>query len=134
MKPTNKTTYLCEAEVTEGLEFITEAELQRYDAKITARRPGEIDFSLKGDLKSLLSLKTVQAVSLVQKFTVPRPRALLSNEYLPLIFQQIELIVKLSTQVTFRTFSLAAAGSDSAIMLRLKTAIAEHTGLTSSDK
>jgi len=133
MKSTRKILFLYEVEVTDGLEFITEAELQRYNAKITARRPGEIDFEFAGDLRSLLNLKTVQNISLLQKFAIPRPRALLSNEYLPLIVQQIETVLHLSPQATFQTFYLAAAGSDSAIMQRIKTTISEQTGLVSSN-
>ena len=133
MKPTKKTFYLCEVEVTEGLESITEAELQKYGAQIIARRPGEIDFRFVGDLSTLLELKTIQSISLMQNFPVPRPRALLSNEYLPLIFQQIDTVLNLTLQTAFQTFFVSAAGSDTAIMLRIKTAIAEHTGLSPDD-
>ncbi len=133
MNPPKKINYLCEAEVTEGLESITEAELLRYDAKIIARRPGEIDFKFAGDLSTLLNLKSVQSVSLAQNFPVPRPRALLSNEYLPRIFQQIEIVFRLSRRDAFQTFFVAAAGSDTSIMQRIKAAIAEHTGLSSTE-
>ena len=129
MKSRKNAAFLCEAEVTEGLEFVAEAELRNLSTKIVTRRSSEIDFWFAGDLSLLLNLKTLQSVSLMLNFPVPRPRALLSNEYMPLMFQNIETVLRLSSPGTFRTFSLAAAGSDSAIMQRLRNTIAEQTGL-----
>ncbi len=132
MTRTARNTYLCE--VTEGLEFVSEAELQRIGAQVVSQKPGEISFRYSGDAKNLLRLKTVQSVSLVQAFDVPRPRALLSNEYLPLILQQIEVVRRLSPRDAYRSFFVAAAGSETAIMQRIKEAIATQTGLKLSDE
>jgi 23S rRNA G2445 N2-methylase RlmL len=131
MKRTVKFSYLCE--VTEGLEFVTEGELKRLGAQVAAQKPGEISFHYKGDAANLLRLKTVQSVSLVQAFAVPRPRALLSNEFLPLIIQQIETVRRLSPRDAYHSFFVAAAGSETAIMQRIKEAIAAQTGLKLSD-
>jgi tRNA (guanine6-N2)-methyltransferase len=131
MKKTVKNTYLCE--VTEGLEFVTAGELQRIGAQVIAQKPGEIDFSYSGDPANLLRLKTVQSVSLVQLFDVPRPRALLSNEFLPRIMQQIETVRRLSARDAYKTFLVAAAGSETAVMQRIKEAITAQTGLKLAD-
>lgn len=126
--------YLCEVEVTAGLEFVTEGELQKIGAQIVRTGVGEIDFRYSGDLRALVDLKTVQAVSLVQVFPVPRPRALLSNEYFPLILRQIETVRGLSRRDAYNTFFVAAAGSETAIMMRLKSLLAEKTGLAPDDE
>lgn len=131
MKRTEKSTFIFEAEVTQGLEFITEAELRKFGAEAIVRYPGEVEFRFSGDLRRLLHLKTVQSVSLVQHFNVPRPRGLLDNTNIRLIFQQIRLIRELSPSDAYHTLYVAAAGSDSAIMNRIKSAIAENTGLVS---
>jgi tRNA (guanine6-N2)-methyltransferase len=133
-QPPKRSFYLCEAEVTAGLESLTEAELRKYDVQIVARRSAEIDFRFAGELSTLLELNTVQSISLIQNFPVPRPRALLSNEYLPLILKQIDTVLSLTPRAAFTTFFVAAAGSDTTIMLRIKTAIAKHTELSNSDE
>lgn len=123
----------CEAEVTEGLEFVTEAELREVGASEIDVRQGEVAFRFKGDLSRLLALKTVQSVSLVRAFPVPRPRALLSNEYVPQLLEQIETVRRLSPRGAFKSFYVAAAGSDSAVMQRIKTLVAEKAGLSVAD-
>lgn len=134
MKRIEKPVFVCQAEVTPGLEFLTESELRKFDAEVIDRSSGEIEFRFSGDLKRLLQIKTAQTVSLVQSFNVPRPRALLDNTNIRLIFQQIDLVRNLSPASSYRTFFIAAAGSDSAIMSRIKTAIGEHTGLSPEDE
>jgi tRNA (guanine6-N2)-methyltransferase len=131
MKRTDKSTFVLESEVTQGLEFIAETELHKFGAEAIVHYPGEVEFRFSGDLSRLLHLKTVQSVSLILRFNVPRPRGLLDNTNIRLIFQQIDLIRELSPSNTFNTFFIAAAGSDSAIMNRIKAAIAEYTGLVS---
>ncbi|MEP7291821.1 MAG: methyltransferase [Chloroflexota bacterium] len=133
-KPENKATFVCEAEVTDGLEFVSEAELRKLGAEIIGKRAGEIDFRFSGNLQALLKLKTVQSVSVVQAFAVPRPRGLLDNTHIRHILEQIEAVRKLSPSDSFQTFFLAAAGSDSSIMQRLKAVICEAAGLTMGDE
>lgn len=127
-----KSTYRCEAEVTEGLEFVSAAELRDLGAIAIEERSGEIDFQFSGNLANLSNLKTVQSVSLVQAYPIPRPKALLSNEFLPLLFRQIETARRLAPPDSYRSFVIAAAGSDSSVMQRIKVAIAEKTGLAAS--
>ena len=130
----NGISYLCEAEVTPGLEFVTEQELMESGARIVRTGAGEIDFQFWGEPQALLSLKTVQSVALMQPFAVPRPRALLSNEHFPLILRQITIARSLASRDAYRTFFVAAAGSETAIMQRIKALISEHTGLIPGDE
>ncbi len=133
MKHTQRPVQLCEAEVTEGLEFVSERELRAQGAAVVEQHRGEIDFRYSGDLRALLDLKTVQSVSLIQAFAISRPRALLGNENFRLLVEQIETVRALSPRGTFQTFFIAAAGSDSSVMQRIKTQIAEATGLALAD-
>ena len=120
--------------MTQGLEFVTEVELRELGAKITATRTGEIEFRFLGDLRLLLKLKTVQSVSHVERFAVPRPRALLGNVDFPRILRQIEQVRSLWPRDAYQTFYIAAAGSETAVMQRIKTGIAEATGLAVGDE
>lgn len=123
--------YRCTAEVTEGLEFVTAAELRELGAAGIEPGHGEVDFQFSGDPAHLLSLKTVQSVSLAQAYPVPRPRALLSNEYVPLLLRQIKTARGLAPPGAYRSFTIAAAGSESSVMQRIRERIASETGLAS---
>ena len=129
-----QTNFECEAEVTPGLEFVSEIELRELGAAVQAVHPGEIEFGFARDLRLLLRLKTVQSVSLVEHFAIPRPRALLGNVELPRLLRQIERVRTLWPQEVFQTFYIAAAGSDSSIMQRIKSSITNSTGLTTGDE
>jgi len=64
----------------------------------------------------------------VQRFAVPRPKALLGDQHLRALLAQIQKALDLNPGA-YRTFMLGAAGSDSAVMARLKAEIARHTQL-----
>lgn len=134
MKQAEKTYFTFEAEVTPGLEFVTETEILKFGGQQLKRFPGEIQFRFDGNMSKLLLVKSAQSISLVQSFGVPRPRGLLDNTNIRLIFQQIDRVLSLSSSSVYRTFFIAAAGSDSAIMSRIKAAIADHTGLVSDNQ
>lgn len=119
----------CEADVIAGLESLAQDELGRRAGQITLVRPGILQFTCADDLGDLLRLRTVLSVYLLQRFDVPRPRALLGEQNLRAMFDQIDRVLVLLPPDTYRTFMLGAAGSDSAVMARLKAAIARHTGL-----
>lgn len=122
-------TYLCEADVITGLEPLAGQELAALaarEARIT--RPGVIRFSTR-TLRPLLELKTVLAVYLLRRYEVPRPRALLGDQHLRALLTQIDTVRSLLPRGAYRTFMLGAAGADSSVMTRLRSAIAEHTGL-----
>ncbi len=76
-----------------------------------------------GGWAKLLSLRTPIAVSAVLTFAVPRPKSLLSGEYLPVIAEQM-------TRVRSATsFRFEAAGADSSVFGRLAVELARATRL-----
>ena len=128
--------HVCEADVAEGLEEIARAELQsRLGARATVRRlpagqetPGVIQFTYSGELRAVLSLKAVQAVYLMKRFNVPRPKALLGDEHFRALLSMIALAR--STQPdAYRSLYLSAAGSDSSVMKRLKRELSQRIHL-----
>lgn len=128
--------HICEAEIAEGLEQTARDEIVRILGErahlITSRTrwsTGAVRFSYQGDLNALRRLQTVQAVYLVQTFTVPRPRALLGDEHFRTLLRQIALVRSLLPRNQYRSLHLSAAGSDTAVMLRLKEALAASTQL-----
>ncbi|MCG8352221.1 MAG: methyltransferase domain-containing protein [Chloroflexales bacterium] len=129
--------YRCEATVAAGLEDIAQDELRRRlgpDARLQALardqvEPGVVRFDYTSDLRLLLQLQTVIAVFLVRQFAVPRPRALLGDEHFRALLQQIATACDLLPGATYQTLYLGAAGSDTAVMARLKQELSSHTGL-----
>jgi tRNA (guanine6-N2)-methyltransferase len=124
--------YLCEVEVTEGLEAVTIGELRERFGRtvevLPAPRAGEIQFNYSGHLGVLRSLQTAYAVYMIYTYDVPRPRGLLGDAHFRRLLEQIELVRNLSPN-TYRSFSIAAAGSESTVMSRIKADIAARTGL-----
>mgnify|MGYP001167422551 CR=1 FL=1 len=123
--------YLCEVEVTTGLESVSQDEITERFGKVVVllpqERAGEIQFHFTGSLGQLRSLQTVYAAYVVYEFDIPRPRALLGDAHFRRLLAQIELVQDLSSG--YGSFSVAAAGSDSSVMRRIKEEIAAHTGL-----
>jgi SAM-dependent methyltransferase len=130
LRPTTPSSiYTSEADVIHGLEPIAREEIKRLitrDAHVT--RPGVLQFVCSGELRRLSQLKTALAVYLVQRLPVPRPKALLGDQHLRALLAQIQTALDLN-HGAYRTFMLGAAGSDSAVMARLKAEIARHTQL-----
>jgi tRNA (guanine6-N2)-methyltransferase len=130
-------TYVCEAEVAEGLEAIACDELRcRLGARVTLREisasgrsPRSIRFEYTGDLGALLQLHTVLAVYLIHHAAVPRPRALLGDEHFRALLAQIALVRSLLPSADYRTLGLSAAGSGSPVLRRLTHELAQHSGL-----
>jgi len=132
-KPEMLSRYLCEVEVTEGLETITIDEITERFGKaveiLSSEKPGEIRFYYKGGLGRLRSLQTAYAVYIVYSYDVPRPRGLLGDAHFRRLLEQIDLVRGLSPNA-YHTFSIAAAGSDSTVMNRIKEDIVTRAGLT----
>jgi 23S rRNA G2445 N2-methylase RlmL len=123
-----------EGDVSEGLEPVAVQEIRERLGKQAhvlgeARQAGVIQFSYTGDLRTLLKLQTVQAIFLVQRFAVPRPKALLGDEHFRKLLAQVEAVRSLFPTGTFKTLYLSAAGSDSSVMTRLKAELAQRTRL-----
>ncbi|BCX04348.1 MAG: RNA methyltransferase [Candidatus Roseilinea sp.] len=126
--------HCCEADVIAGLEpFACDeiAALGMHDVR--AIRAGVIRFSAH-TLRPLHDLKTVLAVYLLRRYEVPRPKALLGDQHLRALFTQIDAALGLMPRGAYRTFMLGAAGAGSAVMTRLKSAIAQHTGLREANE
>ncbi|GIJ54974.1 methyltransferase domain-containing protein [Virgisporangium aurantiacum] len=109
-----------------GLGAEVTAEVAELSKNAAARPVSGRDDALEVTLESaarLLSMRTAVAVSEVLAFTVPRPRSLLSGEYLPLIAAAVRRVNGA------RSFRIEAAGSDSAVFARLASALSDATGL-----
>ena len=74
-------------------------------------------------------LQTIQSLYLLQQYPVSRPKALLGDEHLRNLRAQIAAVRAAHPAGTFTTLKLNAAGSDSTVMMRLKTEIARAEGL-----
>ena len=127
-------TYLLEAEVIIGLEAFTRQEIAHLcgtQATILTgpSKAGTVRFHYEGDLKELAQLKAVLAINLVHHFAVPRPSALLGHEHFHALLQDITLIRSFHPPDAYQTLHIDAAGSDSRILQRLKTELAQHTDL-----
>lgn len=132
-------THECEADVSEGLEDIAWRELKtlfedRIESSLLPKRPGALRFQYTGNLWHLLRLRTAQAVYLVEQYDIPRPKALLGDQHFKRLLDQIARVRDLSPADAYRTLRLSAAGSDSAVMTRLRDELAIKLGLTPDDR
>lgn len=128
--------HLCEADVAEGLEDILRQEIRaKLGGRVTLQEPpadqrqaGVVRFTFSGDLRALLGLKTAQAVYLTRRFDVPRPKALLGDEHFRAVLALIAL-ARGAQPEGWRSLYLSAAGSDSAVMTRLKRELSQQVNL-----
>lgn len=99
---------------------------------IPAARCGDDAISLAwpGAHAELHDLRTVQFVSRVWTFAVPRPKALLGDEALRTLRQGLQ---QLDASAPFTGLRLSAAGRDSVVMRRLATALAAAVGVEARD-
>jgi 23S rRNA G2445 N2-methylase RlmL len=126
-----------EAEIVGGLESMANGEimgLRGGRAVIYGARQNAICFTFDGDPKALRGLKLAQAVYSVVTYDVPRPRALLGDAHFRRLIAQIDAVIGANRRGAFRSFHIAAAGSDSSVMTRIKDALARHTGLPHDDE
>ena len=120
-----------EAEVAEGLEFVALSELHTFDGIFnTQAYRGGIQFEFAGAAAKLASLHSVQAIYSVYHYDIPRPKALLGHQHLSHFLQQITVIIQQNLS-QLKSFRIAAAGSNSSVMQRIKSEIASQTGLES---
>lgn len=130
-------TFLCVAEIVAGIEEVAYGEFDRrlggavqlQYARPSPSGPTEVQFSYTGDLAALARLRTVSAVSLVHRAAVPRPRALLANDYLRALLHDITRVRRLAPADAYRTLHLSAAGAESSVLVRLKEELARATEL-----
>lgn len=110
-------------------EFVTDEVARIPGLRNVAPVPGRDDAvrcRLAGSLRPLLALRTVVAPFLALHFAVPRPRSLLSGEYLPRIVGAMESARRLDGAANFR---IEAAGRDSSVFRRLAAALSEGAAL-----
>jgi len=121
---------MVELEVTEGLESLARAEVVgRLGVRAQAVREGRgwLRFPLSSTSR-VRELRLAESTFQVETFPVPRPKALLGDQHFRRLVEAIAGVT--AAYVTpARSFTAAAAGSDSAVMLRLREAISRATGL-----
>lgn len=122
-----------EIEVTEGLERLARAEIAgRLGVRPEQMREGQgwIRFPLAQPGR-VTQLRLTESAFRVETFGVPRPKALLGDQHFRRLAAAISEVI-----ATYRppasTFSVAAAGSSSSVMVRLREALAHTTGLADS--
>ena len=123
-----------EVELVTGLERFVDDELANTLGRRAYRltgypRDGRMSFRYSGPVQRLMDLQTAAAVHLVERFDVPRPKALLGHRHFTRLVTSIKAILDLHPQETFKTFRVSAAGSESTTMRRLRSEIAAATHL-----
>lgn len=121
-----------EAEVIPGLEAVAGDELaERFDKRVSrlqAPRPGALRFRFRGAPAALHGLRSVVAVYQAHHFAVPRPKALLGHEHFTRLTRLLHHICA-DFAAKPSTIGIGAAGSGSAVMRRLRAALAEALAL-----
>lgn len=120
-----------EIEVPEGLEQLAEQELiqQLESVHIVARHTGALRIDYRGKPKALWRLRRCLAVYSVERFAVPRPKALLGHEHLSRLKRQIQAVLNLSPTERWQTLHLSAAGAESSVLQRLRQELSQFSGL-----
>lgn len=123
-----------EIEVTPGLESVTREEIDDLLGHAPAEQ-GRGYLRLRGNyrLQQLSRLRTAQSIYRVVHFPIPRPRALLGDQYFRQLIVQIDSVLTESTE-KFQSFHIDAAGDSTSVMQRLKQEIAARTGLRHDDE
>jgi 23S rRNA G2445 N2-methylase RlmL len=128
---------MCEAEIVEELDDFAVSELQsiRGVEKVVARfpRPDAVSFSFSGDVRQLFRMRTIQSINRVLNFPVPRPKALLGDQYFKQLVGTIREVIALQSVGAFRTLGIAAAGAQSSVMQRIRSELAQAVGLQPVD-
>lgn len=121
------------AEVIVGLEQFAVEELKQHLNKKGSLRiqyidKGEIAFETDASLKTIHLLRSVQSISRRLTLDVPRPKALLGNQQMGWILEDAQEILK-EGRGSFKTLSIAAAGSESSVMQRIKQELSQRLSL-----
>lgn len=118
---------LIELVVPEGLEALARDELRGLGREARMQpdaAPGVLRMSYTGDLRRLLSLRSVTSAAIVQRFAVPRPKALLGDAQFRAMQALINKVLRLHPPGAFQSLYLSAAGAESAVLTRLKQELA----------
>ncbi|GGJ34108.1 methyltransferase domain-containing protein [Deinococcus roseus] len=113
-------------DLLEGLTPFVLNELKPLNARILTKGKDFLRIAFPGKPLPLLQLRTVVAVSRIEQFEVPRPKALLGHQHLTRLLSIIQDTQKLGV---FSSFRFAAAGSDSSVFQRLAEEISKQSKL-----
>lgn len=118
-----------EAEVLQGLTPFALQEFKRVKgAEVLTSNPSSVQFKFAGPLMILEKLKRVVAIYLLKSFNVPRPKALLGDQYFRQLTQAID-IVQTASEHDFTSFRFEAAGKTSPVFQRLAEALSKALNL-----
>lgn len=95
---------------------------------IRQTRAGFVRFRLAAPESELLTLRSVIALYRVHNFAIPRPKALLGHEHLTRLLAVLRDVAR-SFAAPPRSMGIAAAGSHTAVMQRLRGEISQAMGL-----
>ena len=127
-----------ELELVSGLEEFVEREVRTTlgrPARLLGRpAEGRVAFEFSEALSQCDGLHLVNAVHLVDRFDVPRPRALLGHEHLTRLMSSLTGVIDLGPKGAYRTFRVNAAGVDSAVFTRLRGELARELGLEPAEE
>lgn len=124
-----------EAVVAEGLEPIAHDEIAGLGRSVRFARNGSelprgvIFFEYTGDLRAILRLRSINSLYLARSYAVPRPKALLGDEHFRGLLAQIDTARALHPQGSFASLYISAAGSETAVMQRLRADLAARCDL-----
>lgn len=127
-----------ETAVIDGLEFATAAELRHrfgQDVRLLhppERYPGTLQFTYDGSPYHLFQLRTILSLFWVERFPIPRPRALMGHQHLQRLLARIAAVRALNPKDSFNTLYLAAAGAESSVLARFVDELARETGLAAA--
>ncbi len=121
-----------EAEVIPGLEALAMDELRQLPpvapSQIRQTRAGFLRFRLTANESVLQSLRSVIAVYRIHNFAIPRPKALLGHEHFTRLLGILRAAARRFTSPP-GTMGIAAAGSHTAVMQRLRLETSQALGL-----
>ena len=117
-----------EVELISGLERFVDDELAETLGRRAHRltgypKEGRMSIRYSGPVERLMALRSVVAVHLVERFDIPRPKALLGHQHFTRLIAAIRSIIGLHPSGTFKTFRVSAAGTESTTMRRLRSEI-----------
>jgi tRNA (guanine6-N2)-methyltransferase len=129
-----------EAVVAEGLEPIARDEIAALGRSVRfARSGGEpasgvLIFDYTGDLRALLRLRSISSLYLARSYAVPRPKGLLGDEHFRGLLAQIATARGLHPAGSFASLYISAAGTESAVMQRLRAELVASSGLAEGEE
>ena len=129
----NRASTYYELEVIPGLAEFALAELrERIESGarlLSGLSEDRIRFQYAGNPSRLLQLRRTVAVHRVERFAIPRPKALLGHQNFETLTGLIKEALACHRPGSFETFYVSAAGSSSSVLTRIKAEIAAWTGL-----